>query len=87
MSDFSLTLVLQIKTSKIINDMAKVQQKSEKINAFGGLFFGQSEGQVPLIDTAYLATAYQKTSSCLRNFDEETWLAKIQLHFFVIFLL
>jgi hypothetical protein len=42
---------------------------------------------VPLIDTAYLATAYQKTSSCLRNFDEETWLAKIQLHFFVIFLL
>ena len=38
MSDFSLTLVLQIKTSKIINDMAKVQQKSEKITAFGGLF-------------------------------------------------
>ena len=24
MSDFSLTLVLQIKTSKIINDMAKI---------------------------------------------------------------
>ena len=39
MSDFSLTLVLQIKTSKIINDMAKVQQKSEKISAFGGKFF------------------------------------------------
>ena len=39
MSDFSLTLVLQIKTSKIINDMAKVQQKSEKITAFGGIFF------------------------------------------------
>ena len=38
MSDFSLTLVLQIKTSKIINDMAKVQQKSEKICAFGGIF-------------------------------------------------
>jgi hypothetical protein len=31
--------VLQIKTSKIINDMAKVQQKSEKITAFGGIFF------------------------------------------------
>jgi len=31
MSDFSLTLVLQIKTSKIINDMAKVQQKSETV--------------------------------------------------------
>ena len=39
MSDFSLTLVLQIKTSKIINDMAKVQIKSEKIIAFGGIFF------------------------------------------------
>ena len=31
MSDFSLTLVLQFKTSKIINDMAKVQIKSEKV--------------------------------------------------------
>ena len=39
MSDFSLTLVLQIKTSKIINDVAKVQIKSEKISAFGGIFF------------------------------------------------
>ena len=38
MSDFSLTLVLQIKTSKIINDMAKVSIKSEKITAFGGIF-------------------------------------------------
>jgi hypothetical protein len=34
MSDFSLTLVLQIKTSKIINDMAKVQQKSETIDNY-----------------------------------------------------
>ena len=39
MSEISLTLVLQIKTSKFINDMAKVQQKSEKITAFGGIFF------------------------------------------------
>ena len=39
MSDFSLTLVLQFKTSKIINDTAKVKQKSEKITAFGGIFF------------------------------------------------
>ena len=38
MSDFSLTLVLQIKTSKIINDMAKVQIKSEKLTPFGGIF-------------------------------------------------
>ena len=39
MSEISLTLVLKIKTSRIINDMAKVQQKSEKITAFGGTFF------------------------------------------------
>ena len=39
MSDFSLTLVLHFKTSKIINDMAKLQQKSEKISAFGGICF------------------------------------------------
>ena len=39
MSDFSLTLMLRLKTSKIINDMAKVQIKSEKITAFGGIFF------------------------------------------------
>ena len=38
MLDFSLTLVLQIKTSKIINDIAKVQIKSEKITPFGGIF-------------------------------------------------
>ena len=38
MSDFSLTLVLQIKTSKIINDVAKVSIKSEKITPFGGIF-------------------------------------------------
>jgi len=38
MSDFLLTLVLQIKTSKIINDMAKVQQKSEKISALAEYF-------------------------------------------------
>ena len=38
MSDFSLTLVLQITTSKIINDVAKIQIKSEKITPFGGIF-------------------------------------------------
>ena len=38
MSDFSLTLVLRLKTSKIINDMAKVSIKSEKITPFGGIF-------------------------------------------------
>ena len=39
MSDFSLTLVLRLTTSKIINDVAKVQIKSEKITPFGGIFF------------------------------------------------
>ena len=38
MSDFSLTLVLRLTTSKIINDVAKVQIKSEKITPFGGIF-------------------------------------------------
>ena len=38
MSDFSLTLVLHFKTSKIINGMAKVQIKSERITPFGGIF-------------------------------------------------
>jgi len=38
MSDFSLTLVLHFKTSKIFNGMAKVQIKSEKITPFGGIF-------------------------------------------------
>ena len=38
MPDFSLTLVLRLTTSKNINDMAKVQQKSEKITPFGGIF-------------------------------------------------
>ena len=35
MSDFSLTLVLRLKTSKIINGMAKVSIKSERITPFG----------------------------------------------------
>ena len=39
MSDFSLTLVLQIKTSKIINYMANVQIKSEKLTPFGGIYY------------------------------------------------
>ena len=39
MSEISLILVLQIKTSKFFNDTAKVSKKSEKITAFGGIFF------------------------------------------------
>ena len=37
MSDFSLTLV-KSRQAKIINDMAKVSIKSEKITPFGGIF-------------------------------------------------
>ena len=39
MSDFSLTLVLQIKTSKIINDMAKVQLFRDIIAEFPQRFY------------------------------------------------
>ena len=38
MSGFSLILVLQFKTSKIINGMAKISIKSLKITSFGGIF-------------------------------------------------
>ena len=38
MSDFSLTLVLQFKTSKIIKGMANISIKSQKITPFGGIF-------------------------------------------------
>ena len=31
--------MLQFKTSKFFDDMAKVSKKSEKITAFGGIFF------------------------------------------------
>ena len=38
MSAFSLTLVLQFQTSKIIHDIAKISIKSEKLTPFGGIF-------------------------------------------------
>ena len=38
MSEISLILVLYLKTNKILNDMAKVQIKSEKLTPFGGIF-------------------------------------------------
>ena len=53
MSDFSLTLVLQIKSSKIINGMAKVSIKSERITSFGGIFHVRelfSRFVAPIID-------------------------------------
>ncbi len=38
MSGFSLILVLQFKTSKIINNMTKIIIKSQKITPLGGIF-------------------------------------------------
>ena len=38
MSEISLILVLLKKTNKTLNDMAKVQIKSEKLTPFGGFF-------------------------------------------------
>ena len=38
MSEISLILMLQIKTNKILNGMAKVQIKSEKLTPIGGFF-------------------------------------------------
>ena len=38
-SEISLILVLLFKTNKTLNDMAKIQIKSEKLTPFGGFFF------------------------------------------------
>ena len=38
MSEISLVLVLHLKTNKTLNDMAKIQIKSEKLTPFGGIF-------------------------------------------------
>ncbi len=51
MSDFSLTLVLQIKTSKIINDMAKVHSRFlgpviDKVLGFRCTSFGYQYGEI-----------------------------------------
>ena len=72
---FSLTLVLQIKTSKIINGVAKVQQKSEKISVFGGIFFVLDKFDRILssdLITYFVALAgkridFTKSISCLRS--------------------
>ena len=38
MSEFSLTLVLHLKTNKTLNDTAKIQIKSKKHTPFGDFF-------------------------------------------------
>ena len=40
MSEISLILVLLKKTNKTLNDMAKIQIKSEKLTLFGGKISG-----------------------------------------------
>ena len=67
MSDFSLTLVLQIKTSKIINDMAKVQQKSEKIADQGFCDHFLSRLFWSLRKCYYICTVYQIIISTCRD--------------------
>ena len=37
MSEILLVLVLHLKTNKTLNDMAKVQIKSEELTPFGGI--------------------------------------------------
>ena len=69
MSDFSLTLVLQIKSSKIINGMAKVQIKSERITPFGGIFhvrelFSRYVG--PVIDKYWASDVRHSATSTAR---------------------
>jgi 23S rRNA A1618 N6-methylase RlmF len=38
MSEISFILVLHLKINKTLNDMAKIQIKSEKLTPFGGIF-------------------------------------------------
>ena len=63
MSEISLTLVLQIKTSKIINDMAKVSKKSEKISAFGGIFFVSVLRGIEELATENISYTVEKTGN------------------------
>ena len=46
MSDFSLAFVLQFKRSKIINDMAKINIKSEKTTPFGRIFHAREREEL-----------------------------------------
>jgi len=73
MSDFSLTLVLHFKTSKIFNGMAKVQIKSEKITPFGGIShvreqFSRFVGPVIVLFPILL----QSLRLCLSNLSDST---------------
>ena len=72
MSDFSLTLVLRFKTSKIAHDMAKVSIKSERITPFGEIFhvrelFSRYVG--PVIDNV-LGLRCTSCGSCSREIVE-----------------
>ena len=73
MSDFSLTLVLRLTTSKIINGVAKVQMKSEKITPVGGIFhvreqFSRFVGPVIVLFPILL----QSLRLCLSNLSDST---------------
>ena len=53
MSDFfHLSQCCKIKTGKIINDMAKIQIKSEETTPFGGIFHVRAPFS-PFVDSGY----------------------------------
>ena len=58
MSDFSLNSVLQKQTSKTLDDMAKVQIKSEKLTPFGGIFSIMEQFDALLAQTIGFGTKY-----------------------------
>ena len=51
MSEISLVLVLHLKTNKTLNDMAKIQIKSEKLTPFGGIFSSRKQFDAFLAQT------------------------------------
>ena len=67
MSDFSLTLVSHLKTSKIINDMAKVSKKSEKITAMAANFYRYIVA-LPLMAVLFGIKATDRVKSFLFRF-------------------
>ena len=51
MSEFSLILVLHLITNKTLNDMAKIQIRSEKLTPFGGFFSSMEQFDALLAQT------------------------------------
>jgi len=56
MSEFALVSVLQNKTCKIVDDIAKINKKSDKATPFVGFFFTR-EGFSPVCGFVYRQSA------------------------------